>query len=208
MVVRRSAPLGSIFFNIRVSGSMPPVDRATTTCALGEGSATSINQTIIPNLPSSTLAQTITQKNERAKPRYSRTLGQSSCRMLSRTATPTRRLARQCERARFDYRGAAVPLQSNPNSIALIQKAPRYSNIIPLIAIMFISESYLPGFGVPTQVGNKLPRISANPRRPGPRRPGPRRPGPRRPGPCPRQPRHRRHCSSDTNLCTTRPRSL
>jgi len=52
-MVRQSAPLGySVFFLIpRMPGSTPPVDKAKSTCALGEGSTAVVNQKIIPHLP-------------------------------------------------------------------------------------------------------------------------------------------------------------
>ena len=50
--MRRSAPLSSVFFLIPfMSGSTPPMDGATSTCALGEGSETFGDQTAISHLP-------------------------------------------------------------------------------------------------------------------------------------------------------------
>ena len=54
MAVRRSAPLGSVYFLIpRGFGSTPPVDGATLTCALGEGSEMFVDPKIIPRPPPS-----------------------------------------------------------------------------------------------------------------------------------------------------------
>jgi len=85
--VRRSAPLGSISILIpRVSGSTPPVDWATSTCALGEGSAAFVNQAITSHLPTWHVSTSGLEKRvlERAEPRYLRTLGKSSRRMPAR----------------------------------------------------------------------------------------------------------------------------
>ena len=65
-----------ILLDPHLSGSTPPVDGATSTCALGEGSAAFVNQTIISHLPTRRIS-TNGLELERAQPRYSRTLGQS-----------------------------------------------------------------------------------------------------------------------------------
>jgi len=50
--------------NPRLSRSLPPVDGATSTCALGEGSAAFVNQTIIPQRPTRHISTKTVQKNE------------------------------------------------------------------------------------------------------------------------------------------------
>ena len=50
--MRRSASLGTLFLlTPHMSGSTPPVDGTISTCALGEGSETSVNQSAISHLP-------------------------------------------------------------------------------------------------------------------------------------------------------------
>ena len=59
----------------RMSGSTPPVDGATSTCALGEGSKTFVNQAIIFHLTTRHVSTDFSEQRvlERAVSRYSRT---------------------------------------------------------------------------------------------------------------------------------------
>jgi len=77
----------SVFVLIpRISGSTPPADGATSTCVLGERSATLVNKTIIFHLPARHVSTDGSEKRvlERVEPRCSRALGQSSRRMPAR----------------------------------------------------------------------------------------------------------------------------
>ena len=82
-VVRRSAPLGSVFFLIpRTSGLTQPVDGATSTCALGD--VRQPNDHLPPPHAARQHKRFRKRALERAELRYSRDLGQSSRRMPAR----------------------------------------------------------------------------------------------------------------------------
>jgi len=78
------------------SGSTPPVDGATSTCALGEGSAALANQTT-SHFPTQRVSIYGSEKRalERAEPRYKTILGQLSRRMPARLPCNRDACARQ-----------------------------------------------------------------------------------------------------------------